>query len=180
MILTNPLTARVVGATRAACDKVLSKLSVKEIVWDGHFNTSYRVAKTYGRGRVWLVGDAAHVHSPLGGRGMNMGIAEAVALAKAVGARNVPIYEKQCRPKARKWVMQNYLLSQLMFSRGLFCKLLRIILMVVLRVLSYLLGPYLLTKIIEWVAAVKLSPKKPAIARDRAPAPSTLEAFIGF
>ncbi len=40
-----------------------------------------RVAATYRRGRVLLVGDAAHVNNPLGGMGMNFGIHDAVSLA---------------------------------------------------------------------------------------------------
>ena len=48
-------------------------------------NTSFRVrhmqASQYQKGRVYLVGDAAHIHSPFGGRGMNIGIGDAVCLA---------------------------------------------------------------------------------------------------
>src|SRR5215467_5493655 len=40
-----------------------------------------RVAATYRKGRVLLVGDAAHVNNPLGGMGMNFGIHDAVSLA---------------------------------------------------------------------------------------------------
>ena len=40
-----------------------------------------RLADTYRTHRVLLGGDAAHVHSPLGGQGMNIGIADAENLA---------------------------------------------------------------------------------------------------
>lgn len=149
LILSNPLTARVFGATHAACEKLLNKLSVREIVWEGTFTNAYRVVQSYGRGRVWLVGNAAHVHSPLGGRGMNTGIAEALALARAIEASNVPNYEKQCRPKARRWVLHNFVLSQFIMGQGLVCKFLRSVSMIVLAVLSLLLGPRMLTVIVE-------------------------------
>ena len=49
----------------------------------------HRIAATYCAGRVVLAGDAAHVHSPAGGQGMNTGIQDATALADALlRARN--------------------------------------------------------------------------------------------
>jgi hypothetical protein len=43
-------------------------------------------ATTYRRGRVLLAGDAAHVHSPLGGQGLNLGIGDAMNLGWKLGA----------------------------------------------------------------------------------------------
>jgi 2-polyprenyl-6-methoxyphenol hydroxylase-like FAD-dependent oxidoreductase len=52
--------------------------------------TSYtdnaRQATTYRKGRVLLAGDAAHVHSPLGGQGMNLGIGDAMNLGWKLAA----------------------------------------------------------------------------------------------
>jgi 2-polyprenyl-6-methoxyphenol hydroxylase-like FAD-dependent oxidoreductase len=42
------------------------------------------VAKALRKGRILLTGDAAHVHSPAGGQGMNTGIQDAVSLAGAL------------------------------------------------------------------------------------------------
>jgi len=44
----------------------------------------HRVADVYRQGRVLLAGDAAHVHSPAGGQGMNAGILDAMSLARAL------------------------------------------------------------------------------------------------
>ncbi len=57
---------------------------VSEVVWGSRFRIHHRVADTYRSGRLLLAGDAAHVHSPAGGQGMNLGIADAVALAGAL------------------------------------------------------------------------------------------------
>ncbi|MGA5463336.1 FAD-dependent oxidoreductase [Mycobacterium sp. NPDC050041] len=57
---------------------------VTEVVWGSRFRIQHRVADTYRAGRLLLVGDAAHVHSPAGGQGMNLGIQDAVALAGAL------------------------------------------------------------------------------------------------
>ncbi|MEV4223946.1 FAD-dependent oxidoreductase [Nonomuraea sp. NPDC049725] len=55
---------------------------VHEVVWGSRFRVHHRVAGTFRRGRVLLAGDAAHVHSPAGGQGMNLGIEDAVTLAE--------------------------------------------------------------------------------------------------
>jgi 2-polyprenyl-6-methoxyphenol hydroxylase-like FAD-dependent oxidoreductase len=56
-------------------------LGVEEVLWQSDFRVNHRQAATYSRGRVFLAGDAAHIHSPLGARGMNMGIEDACTLA---------------------------------------------------------------------------------------------------
>jgi len=48
------------------------------------FCVRHRVATRCGEGRTVIAGDAAHVHSPAGGQGMNPGIQDAVALASAL------------------------------------------------------------------------------------------------
>jgi 2-polyprenyl-6-methoxyphenol hydroxylase-like FAD-dependent oxidoreductase len=46
-------------------------------VWSTHFRIHHRHAPTYRSGRVFLAGDAAHIHSPAGAQGMNTGIQDA-------------------------------------------------------------------------------------------------------
>jgi 2-polyprenyl-6-methoxyphenol hydroxylase-like FAD-dependent oxidoreductase len=54
------------------------------IIWGSRFRVHHRVAASPRKGRVLLCGDAAHVHSPAGGQGMNTGIQDSIALADAL------------------------------------------------------------------------------------------------
>jgi 2-polyprenyl-6-methoxyphenol hydroxylase-like FAD-dependent oxidoreductase len=54
---------------------------IHDTVWSSRFRVHHRVAKSPRNGRVLLCGDAAHVHSPAGGQGMNTGIQDAMSLA---------------------------------------------------------------------------------------------------
>ncbi|ARQ72309.1 FAD-dependent monooxygenase [Streptomyces marincola] len=55
-------------------------------LWTSSFTDSARQAEEYRRGRVFLAGDAAHVHLPAGGQGLNVGIQDAVNLGWKLGA----------------------------------------------------------------------------------------------
>ncbi|OBA64458.1 pentachlorophenol monooxygenase [Mycobacterium sp. 1100029.7] len=57
---------------------------VTELLWGTRFRIHHRVADRYRSGRVLLSGDAAHVHSPAGGQGMNLGIDDGISLAAAL------------------------------------------------------------------------------------------------
>ncbi len=62
------------------------RMVVTDLVWGSRFRIHHRVADTYRAGRLLLAGDAAHVHSPAGGQGMNLGIQDGIALAEALAA----------------------------------------------------------------------------------------------
>jgi 2-polyprenyl-6-methoxyphenol hydroxylase-like FAD-dependent oxidoreductase len=62
------------------------------------FVISVRQAETYQKGNVYLAGDAAHVHSPVGGRGMNLGIEDACDLAKRIAEGGLENYTSARHP----------------------------------------------------------------------------------
>jgi 2-polyprenyl-6-methoxyphenol hydroxylase-like FAD-dependent oxidoreductase len=57
------------------------KVTVDKTNWFSTYHVHHRVARTFRAGRAFLLGDAAHIHSPAGGQGMNTGIGDAINLA---------------------------------------------------------------------------------------------------
>jgi len=88
------------------------KLDVQKVNWFSTYHVHHRVAEHFRRGRAFLLGDAAHVHSPAGGQGMNTGIGDAINLAWKMAAvisgqapdRWLDSYEAERAPFARRLV----------------------------------------------------------------------------
>lgn len=57
---------------------------IRKAGWNTDFRISYRQVSSYQKGHVFLAGDAAHIHSPVGGRGMNLGMEDACWFAHLV------------------------------------------------------------------------------------------------
>ena len=61
-------------------------IDVERVNWFSTYRVHHRVAAHFSQGRAFLLGDAAHIHSPVGGQGMNTGIGDAVNLAWKLAA----------------------------------------------------------------------------------------------
>jgi 2-polyprenyl-6-methoxyphenol hydroxylase-like FAD-dependent oxidoreductase len=99
--------------------------TVHEVAWSSRFRIHHRVADAYRRGPVFLAGDAAHVHSPAGGQGMNIGIQDAVdlgtAMQRALTAGDESAlngYEARRRPVAQEVVALTDRTTRLATARG--------------------------------------------------------------
>jgi 2-polyprenyl-6-methoxyphenol hydroxylase-like FAD-dependent oxidoreductase len=62
------------------------KLTVDKVNWFSTYHVHHRVTQHFRKGRAFLIGDAAHIHSPAGGQGMNTGIGDAINLAWKLAA----------------------------------------------------------------------------------------------
>jgi len=91
---------------------VQASSDIFEIAHKTLYNVHQRVATEYRKGRIFLIGDAAHINNPLGGMGMNGGIHDAFNLAEKITyfwhnsekAYVLDLYEKQRRPIALEYV----------------------------------------------------------------------------
>ncbi|MEA1832175.1 FAD-dependent monooxygenase [Methylobacterium durans] len=66
---------------QALVDQRAGGFRVTDPVWLTNFRINERKVDAYRHGRVFLAGDAAHIHSPAGGQGMNTGMQDAINLA---------------------------------------------------------------------------------------------------
>ena len=85
----NPLTKswealRFEDVSHRAIDHL--KVQINKVNWFSTYYVHHRVAALFRKGRAFLLGDAAHVHSPAGGQGMNTGIGDAINLAWKLAA----------------------------------------------------------------------------------------------
>ncbi len=100
------------------------RVRLGDVGWARTVTPQHRLASTFRRGRVFLAGDAAHVHSPAGAQGMNTGIQDGANLGwkLALAARGAPgrladSYQVERRPVARHVVRLTGLAYALEVSR---------------------------------------------------------------
>lgn len=80
---------RIIGFGQDLPSRLPADWKFGRIIWQSDFRVSHRMVPTMAVGRVAMAGDAAHIHSPIGGRGMNLGIEDAFVFAAcAVDALN--------------------------------------------------------------------------------------------
>ncbi len=68
------------GLETLLAERSMGNCKIQEVEWIQDFNIHNRLSSVYRRGRLFIAGDAAHIHSPAGGQGMNMGIQDAYNL----------------------------------------------------------------------------------------------------
>ncbi|NYH55599.1 4,5-epoxidase [Nocardiopsis arvandica] len=108
-------------------------LPIRDAVWTSVFRVHRRLATSYRRGRVLLLGDAAHVHSPLGGQGMVTGMGDAENLAWKLGLvlreRAAPAlldtYQDERRPLAVEVLRGTTTATRVQTGRGPLTRFLR-------------------------------------------------------
>ncbi len=101
--------------------------------WTSTFRIHRRLAATYRRGHVLLAGDAAHIHSPFGGQGMNTGLGDAENLAWKLGLvvrglageSLLDTYEAERRPVAEEVLASTSSLTGLVLGGSAIARLLR-------------------------------------------------------
>jgi 2-polyprenyl-6-methoxyphenol hydroxylase-like FAD-dependent oxidoreductase len=87
------------------------RLTVERVNWFSTYRVHHRVADHFQKGRAFLLGDAAHIHSPVGGQGLNAGIGDAVNLAWKLAA--------VLRGRAEASLLDSYEPERIAFARKL-------------------------------------------------------------
>jgi 2-polyprenyl-6-methoxyphenol hydroxylase-like FAD-dependent oxidoreductase len=109
------------------------RLDVQEVNWFSTYRVHHRVALRFRDRRAFLLGDAAHIHSPVGGQGMNTGIGDAINLAWKLAevlkggssAKILDTYEPERIAFARRLVATTDRGFVLVTSRGALATLIR-------------------------------------------------------
>ncbi|MET8948602.1 FAD-dependent monooxygenase [Streptomyces sp. NPDC004542] len=99
-------------------ERAPGRARVTGLVWSSRFRVHHRVAERYRSGRLFLAGDAAHVHSPAGGQGMNTGIQDAHALGRAFVTGQLDGYEARRRPVAQRVVAFTHRMTRVATTRN--------------------------------------------------------------
>jgi 2-polyprenyl-6-methoxyphenol hydroxylase-like FAD-dependent oxidoreductase len=86
-------------------------IEVERVNWFSTYRVHHRVAEHFRQGRAFLLGDAAHIHSPVGGQGMNTGIGDAINLAWKLAAA--------LQGRAPESILDSYEPERITFARRL-------------------------------------------------------------
>ncbi len=121
-----PGYGRLVSSQPDVLNNVPEGAKITKTIWHSTFKISYRQVATYQQGNAFLAGDAAHIHSPAGGRGMNLGIEDAATLAyllandrqneythlrHPIGKRVLKMTEQQTKQITAPGIMFDFMLS---------------------------------------------------------------------
>jgi 2-polyprenyl-6-methoxyphenol hydroxylase-like FAD-dependent oxidoreductase len=87
------------------------KVAITKVNWFSTYHVHHRVTEHFRKGRAFLIGDAAHIHSPAGGQGMNTGIGDAINLAWKLAA--------VVRSRAGDTLLDSYEAERIGFARKL-------------------------------------------------------------
>jgi NADPH-dependent dioxygenase len=107
-------------------DRHFDGVTLGEIVWHSKWQSFVRLAHTYRKGRVFLAGDSAHVHSTTGGQGMNCCLQDAYNLGwklafvvkKWANPSLLDTYETERRPIAEQVIWAASSLHEIFMGHG--------------------------------------------------------------
>jgi len=102
---------------------------IGKVHWQSEFRISYRQVDTYQKGNAYLAGDAAHIHSPVGGRGMNLGIEDAAWLAYLLSEGRAGEYTRLRHGPGAQVLKMTSAPTNLLTSQGVWARTLRTVIL---------------------------------------------------
>ena len=133
----------------------LADVKIVDPLWLSDFRINTRMVDRFRNKRIFVAGDAAHIHSPAGGQGIATGIQDAANLAWKLAAclrmgapdELLDTYDEERKPIAREVLQRTSAVSSVLFALNPFARLFR----------QRLLAPILRRRYIQRRLAVKLS-----------------------
>lgn len=111
-----------------------------KVEWESDFGISHRLAEHFQKGCVCLAGDAAHIHSGLGARGMNLGIEDAYVFAALVAEGRLEDYERLRRSVVKSVIQTVERITEVPRGRSLLAKAARTVAPVLAPFASFVTG----------------------------------------
>jgi 2-polyprenyl-6-methoxyphenol hydroxylase-like FAD-dependent oxidoreductase len=108
-------------------------MQISEPVWTSGFWIHEKIIKEYQHGHIFFVGDAAHIHSPAGGQGMNTGIQDAynlswklaLVLKNELNPQALSTYQQERKPVGEKVLKETTALTRMVSMHNPFLVFLR-------------------------------------------------------
>lgn len=116
---------RVISSTANPLEKIPFSTATAEPMWRSNFHIAHRICAHMQEGAIFLAGDAAHIHSPAGARGMNLGIEDACVFAKLLSHAGLRHYDEQRRAVDKKVVHRVDLISRIAAGDQTYLRMLR-------------------------------------------------------
>ena len=111
-------TLRYVSTVADFQERIEHPAPIDRVLWVSDFHVSFRHVEPMSKGRVFLAGDAAHIHSPVGGRGMNLGIEDACWLAWLISEGREAEYSALRLPAVRLVLAQTHANTRMVLMRN--------------------------------------------------------------
>lgn len=109
---------RVAGNMSGLLNYLPKGTKVGEVIWHSTFRVGHRIAKTLQQGNIVLIGDAAHLHSPVGAKGMNLGIEDAYILSQLLREDRLDEYTRVRRGYLKRTVRRINIMTQALGGTG--------------------------------------------------------------
>lgn len=109
---------RIAGNMSGLLNYLPKNTKIGKIIWHSTFRIGHRVAKKLQQGNIVLIGDAAHLHSPVGARGMNLGIEDAYIVSQLVKENRLDEYTKIRQGYLKRTVRRINAMTQALGGNG--------------------------------------------------------------
>jgi len=140
----NPIW-RVISPQRDSIDEIKNVKPAGPAVWESDFQVSHRSNRHFQVGNIFFAGDAAHIHSPIGARGMNLGLEDAFVFSRLVRSGKMTRYEALRKSVDKGIVRRIELLSRTVMGKTTIASLIRFVLLQWLMPTPFFRGQFLRT-----------------------------------